>query len=189
MSHDPTDNNPQTEQRPSLALASGLAISAEILRVIADEIGGYEATHPAMQGATAAVHARVMTTLHERLPRELATAFWERSTLRHGLFTPVQFRGLCECAIADYLSSPNRETEPNTPGPLESALRVRAPFAPVATLSISEEHPDRLIVAMVQRMPSGGGWCQLLEVRGNTVRFLPNGDVPRPLGTDSRKET
>jgi hypothetical protein len=92
-----------TPDARALAVAPGSAISAEILRVIADEIGGYEATHPAMQGATAAVHARVMITLHDRLPRELATALWERSTLRHGLFTPVQFRGLCECAIADYL--------------------------------------------------------------------------------------
>lgn len=41
-------------------------LGAEILRVIADEIGGYEVTHPAMRGATAAIHARVMITLHER---------------------------------------------------------------------------------------------------------------------------
>lgn len=66
------------------------------------------------------------------------------------------------------------DNDSNNPGPLEDALRFRKPFAPVATLSISEEHPDRLIVAMVQRKPNGGGWCQLLEVRGNTVRFLPN---------------
>lgn len=59
-------------------------------------------------------------------------------------------------------------------GPLEDALRFRAPFAPVAQLAIKEERPDCLIVAMVQRRHAGSAWVQLLEVRGNAVKFLQN---------------
>lgn len=65
------------------------------------------------------------------------------------------------------------DNDSNNPGPLEDALRFRAPYAPVAQLTIKEERPDCLIVAMIQRQPSGGAWCQLIEVRGNAVRFLP----------------
>lgn len=39
------------------------------------------------------------------LPRQLATALWETSALRHGLFTPVEFAGICERAIAQALAS------------------------------------------------------------------------------------
>jgi hypothetical protein len=88
-------------------------LGAEILRVIADEIGGYEVTHPAMHGATAAIHARVMLTLHERLPKDLASALWERSALRHGLFTPVQFSGMCERAISDHIQQLAAATPPS----------------------------------------------------------------------------
>ena len=38
------------------------------------------------------------------LPRKLAAALWEVSTLRHGLFTPPQFQQICEEVIARALA-------------------------------------------------------------------------------------
>lgn len=36
--------------------------------------------------------------------KELANALWEKSILRHGMFTPPQFAALCEAAIVDFLA-------------------------------------------------------------------------------------
>ena len=42
------------------------ALSAAIGQIIVDEIGGIEASHPYMEGACAAIHARIIIELHER---------------------------------------------------------------------------------------------------------------------------
>ncbi len=44
----------------------------ELLKVIHDEIGGYEATHPAINGVSAAIFARVMITLTPLLDAQRA---------------------------------------------------------------------------------------------------------------------
>lgn len=42
---------------------------------------------------------------HADLAKGLANRLWEMSTLRHGLFTPAEFRQICESVIAGYLSN------------------------------------------------------------------------------------
>lgn len=39
------------------------------------------------------------TEAHTDIPAHLAQKLWENSTLRHGLFTPNQFKHLCENII------------------------------------------------------------------------------------------
>lgn len=41
------------------------SLGRDILRVIAEELGGYEVNHPAMRGMVGAVHARIIIALHE----------------------------------------------------------------------------------------------------------------------------
>ena len=41
---------------------------------------------------------------NDGLASRLASALWECSTLRHGMFTPPEFRKICERVISDFLS-------------------------------------------------------------------------------------
>jgi hypothetical protein len=45
----------------------------------------------------------------DELAADLANALWETSALRHGLFTPVQFRSICERVIARRLHQQNTQ--------------------------------------------------------------------------------
>ena len=45
-----------------------------------------------------------MTEDNETLASRLASALWDNSTLRHGLFTPPQFRKICERVLTDELN-------------------------------------------------------------------------------------
>lgn len=45
-----------------------------------------------------------LTTEDLQFAKDLSHALWERSILRHGMFTPPQFAALCEAAIVDFLT-------------------------------------------------------------------------------------
>lgn len=47
---------------------------------------------------------------NERLASELASELWNNSTLRHGMFTPPEFRKLCEEIIVKRLDAKHVET-------------------------------------------------------------------------------
>ena len=49
-------------------------------------------------------------TPQERLASELASALWNSSTLRHGMFTPPEFRRLCEATILRRLNGQHQES-------------------------------------------------------------------------------
>lgn len=51
-----------------------------------------------------------ITSPHERIASELASALWEISNLRHGMFTPPEFRDLCETAILRRLNGQHQES-------------------------------------------------------------------------------
>ncbi len=62
--------------------------------------------------------SRLATCSADDLAADLANALWETSVLRHGLFTPVQFRSICERVIARRLHQQNAEishANTNTP--------------------------------------------------------------------------
>lgn len=43
-------------------------------------------------------------------PETIASALWNVSKLRHGMFTPMQFRQLCEDVLTSEMSKINTET-------------------------------------------------------------------------------
>lgn len=51
-----------------------------------------------------------MSNPDETLAGLLASALWNNSTLRHGMFTPPQFRKICERVIAEELNKFQDET-------------------------------------------------------------------------------
>jgi len=48
----------------------------------------------------------------EQLSKRLASALWQQSKLRHGLFTTQEFRDLCEAALLEELGNGSPLTEP-----------------------------------------------------------------------------
>ncbi len=47
--------------------------------------------------------ARKQIDADAQFAKDLAAALWERSILRHGMFTPPQFAALCESVIVEFL--------------------------------------------------------------------------------------
>jgi len=48
----------------------------------------------------------------EQLSKRLASALWQQSKLRHGLFTTREFRDLCEAVLLEELEKESPLAEP-----------------------------------------------------------------------------